>query len=48
MAYAARVSYACGMRRVAPAAGLAVLVLTIIGFPPFSTLMTFGETVKNS
>lgn len=33
---------------VASAVGAAVLVLTIVGIPPFSTLMTFGETVKNS
>lgn len=33
---------------VASAAGLAVLVLTIVGVPPFSTVMTVGETVKNS
>jgi hypothetical protein len=28
--------------------GAAVLVLTIVGIPPFSTLVTFGEKVKNS
>jgi hypothetical protein len=33
---------------LAVAVGAAVLVLTIVGIPPFSTLMTFGETVKNS
>jgi hypothetical protein len=33
---------------LALAVGAAVLVLTIVGFPPFSTVMTFGEQVKNS
>jgi hypothetical protein len=33
---------------VAAAVGVGVLVLTIVGIPPFSTVMTFGETVKNS
>jgi hypothetical protein len=33
---------------VASATGVAVLVLTIVGVPPFRTVMTFGETVKNS
>jgi len=33
---------------VASAVGVGVLVLTIVGIPPFSTVMSFGETVKNS
>jgi hypothetical protein len=33
---------------VASAIGAAVLALTIAGIPPFSTLMTFGDSVKNS
>jgi hypothetical protein len=33
---------------LAAAVGAAVLVLTIVGVPPFSTVMTFGEQVKNS
>jgi hypothetical protein len=33
---------------LAAAVGAAALVLTVVGIPPFSTLMTFGETVKNS
>jgi hypothetical protein len=33
---------------LALAVGAAVLVLTIVGVPPFSTVVTFGETVKNS
>jgi hypothetical protein len=33
---------------LALAAGAAVLGLTVVGVPPFSTVMTLGETVKNS
>ncbi len=33
---------------LAVAVGAAVLVLTVVGVPPFSTVMTFGERVKNS
>ncbi len=33
---------------LAVAVGTAVLVLTIVGVPPFSTVMTIGEQVKNS
>jgi hypothetical protein len=33
---------------LAAAVGAAVLVMTIVGVPPFSTVMTMGERVKNS
>jgi hypothetical protein len=33
---------------VASAVGLAILVLTVAGVPPFSTVMALGETAKNS